>query len=90
MSILDSYFTFSQILTGQILELLLWYDKCVFLDCHLHRDRYYSRTADCWNRLVLQSELHSATVALFPYIPSDQRVCPTLQHHVVEAVALDS
>lgn len=67
-----------QELTRQSLELLLRNDKCVFLDCHLHRDRHHSRTADCGNRLVLQSELYSAAVALFPHLSSYKRMCFTI------------
>jgi amino acid transporter len=46
-------FPYSQSLTEQFLELLLRHDKYVFLDCHLHRDCHYSRTADRGNRPVL-------------------------------------
>jgi amino acid transporter len=81
---------FWQSLTVSSPELLLRYDKRVFLDCHLHRDRYYSCPADCGNCPILQSELHPAAVALFPHISNHKRMCSTLQHYIVEAIALDS
>lgn len=54
-------------------ELLVWYDKHVFLDRDLHRNCDHSSTTDLRDRDILQPDLYTSTVALISYLPSHQR-----------------